>query len=60
MLAYAAACTTRPRPGVAVFNHLHDPLQLASAVTGVDHLSPGRLDLGVGHGGNFRPSSPSA
>ena len=61
MLAYSAACTTRLRLGVAVLvTSLHDPLQLASAVTGVDHLSPGRLDLGVGHGGNFRPSSPSA
>ena len=56
MLAYAAACTTRLRLGVAVLvTSLHDPLQLASAVTGVDRLSHGRLDLGVGHGGNFRP-----
>ena len=56
MLAYSAACTTRLRLGVAVLvTSLHDPLQLASAVTGVDRLSHGRLDLGVGHGGNFRP-----
>jgi alkanesulfonate monooxygenase SsuD/methylene tetrahydromethanopterin reductase-like flavin-dependent oxidoreductase (luciferase family) len=58
MLAYAAACTTRLRLGVAVLvTSLHDPLQLASAVTAVDRLSHGRLDVGVGHGGNFRPFS---
>jgi probable F420-dependent oxidoreductase len=56
MLAYAAACTTRLRLGVAVLiTTLHDPLQLAWAVTGVDRLSHGRVDVGVGHGGNFRP-----
>jgi alkanesulfonate monooxygenase SsuD/methylene tetrahydromethanopterin reductase-like flavin-dependent oxidoreductase (luciferase family) len=33
---------------------LHDPLQLASAVTAVDRLSHGRLDLGVAPGGGFR------
>ena len=56
MLAYAAACTERLRLGVAVLvTSLHDPLQLASAVTAVDRLSHGRLDVGVGHGGKFRP-----
>lgn len=56
MLSYAAACTTRLRLGVAVLvTSLHDPLQLASAITAVDRLSHGRLDVGVGHGGNFRP-----
>src|SRR6201991_314858 len=56
MLAYAAACTTRLRLGVAVLiTTLHDPLQLAWAVAAVDRLSHGRLDVGVGHGGNFRP-----
>jgi alkanesulfonate monooxygenase SsuD/methylene tetrahydromethanopterin reductase-like flavin-dependent oxidoreductase (luciferase family) len=58
MLAYAAACTTRLRLGVAVLiTSLHDPLQLASAITAVDRLSHGRLDVGVGHGGKFRPFS---
>ena len=58
MLAYAAACTSRLRLGVAVLiTSLHDPLQLASAITAVDRLSHGRLDVGVGHGGNFRPFS---
>jgi alkanesulfonate monooxygenase SsuD/methylene tetrahydromethanopterin reductase-like flavin-dependent oxidoreductase (luciferase family) len=56
LLAWAAAHTTRLRLGVAVLiTSLHDPLQLASAVTAVDQLSHGRLDVGVGHGGNFRP-----
>jgi alkanesulfonate monooxygenase SsuD/methylene tetrahydromethanopterin reductase-like flavin-dependent oxidoreductase (luciferase family) len=56
MLAYAAACTTRLRLGVAVLiTSLHDPLQLASTLTAVDRLSHGRLDVGVGHGGKRRP-----
>jgi alkanesulfonate monooxygenase SsuD/methylene tetrahydromethanopterin reductase-like flavin-dependent oxidoreductase (luciferase family) len=55
LLAYAAACTTRLRLGVAVLiTSLHDPLQLASTVTAVDRLSHGRLDLGVAPGGGFR------
>lgn len=56
MLSYAAACTTRLRLGVAVLiTTLHDPLQLAWAVTAVDRLSHGRVDVGVGHGGKRRP-----
>lgn len=56
LLAYAAACTTRLRLGVAVLiTSLHDPLQLASTITAVDRLSHGRLDVGVGHGGKRRP-----
>ncbi|GFG52092.1 LLM class flavin-dependent oxidoreductase [Mycolicibacterium agri] len=56
LLSYAAACTTRLRLGVAVLiTSLHDPLQLAAAITAVDHLSHGRLDVGVGHGGKRRP-----
>ncbi len=55
LLAYAAGCTTRLRLGVAVLvTSLHDPLQLASAVTAVDRLSHGRLDLGVAPGGGSR------
>lgn len=58
LLSWAAAHTTRLRLGVAVLiTSLHDPLQLASAITAVDQLSDGRLDVGVGHGGNFRPFS---
>jgi alkanesulfonate monooxygenase SsuD/methylene tetrahydromethanopterin reductase-like flavin-dependent oxidoreductase (luciferase family) len=55
LLAYAAACTTRLRLGVAVLiTSLHDPLQLASTVTAVDRLSHGRLDVGIAPGGGFR------
>ncbi len=55
LLAYAAACTTRLRLGVAVLvTSLHDPLQLAASATAVDRLSHGRLDLGVAPGGGFR------
>jgi alkanesulfonate monooxygenase SsuD/methylene tetrahydromethanopterin reductase-like flavin-dependent oxidoreductase (luciferase family) len=58
LLAFAAACTSRLRLGVAVLiTSLHDPLQLASAATAVDQLSHGRLDLGVAPGGGFRPFS---
>jgi alkanesulfonate monooxygenase SsuD/methylene tetrahydromethanopterin reductase-like flavin-dependent oxidoreductase (luciferase family) len=55
MLAYAAACTDRLRLGVAVLvSSLHNPLQLAAAITAVDRLSHGRLDVGVSAGGGFR------
>jgi alkanesulfonate monooxygenase SsuD/methylene tetrahydromethanopterin reductase-like flavin-dependent oxidoreductase (luciferase family) len=55
MLAYAAACTERLRLGVAVLvSSLHDPLQLAAAVTAVDRLSHGRVEVGVSPGGGFR------
>ena len=56
LLAWAAACTTRLRLGVAVMiSSLHDPLQLAATATAVDRLSHGRLDFGVAPGGAFRP-----
>lgn len=55
LLSYAAAVTTTLRLGVAVLvTSLHDPLQLASAITAVDRLSHGRLDVGVAPGGGFR------
>lgn len=55
LLAYAAACTQRLRLGVAVLvTSLHHPLQLASAITAVDRLSHGRLDVGVAPGGGRR------
>ena len=58
LLAYAAAYTERMRLGVAVLvASLHDPLQLAAAVTAVDRLSHGRLDLGVAPGGGFHQFS---
>jgi alkanesulfonate monooxygenase SsuD/methylene tetrahydromethanopterin reductase-like flavin-dependent oxidoreductase (luciferase family) len=55
LLAYCAACTERLRLGVAVLvSSLHEPLQLASAVTAVDRISHGRLDVGVAPGGGRR------
>lgn len=55
LLAWAAASTERLRLGVAVLvTSLHDPLQLASAITAVDRLSRGRLDVGVAPGGGRR------
>jgi alkanesulfonate monooxygenase SsuD/methylene tetrahydromethanopterin reductase-like flavin-dependent oxidoreductase (luciferase family) len=53
--AITAGCTERLRLGVAVLvSSLHDPLQLASAITAVDRLSHGRLDVGVAPGGGRR------
>jgi alkanesulfonate monooxygenase SsuD/methylene tetrahydromethanopterin reductase-like flavin-dependent oxidoreductase (luciferase family) len=58
LLAYSAACAERLRLGVGVLvASLHDPLQLAAAVTSVDRLSHGRLDVGVAPGGGFRQFS---
>lgn len=51
LLAYCAAHTQRLRLGVAVLvASQHEPLQLASAVTTVDRISHGRLDIGVAPG----------
>ena len=56
LLSYIAACTERPRLGTAVLvTNLHNPVQLAKAVTSLDHLSAGRLTLGIGLGTNTNP-----
>jgi probable F420-dependent oxidoreductase len=55
-LAYAAACTERLRLGCAVFVlPLHNPLQLAKAISSLDCLSHGRVEVGVATGGLGRP-----
>jgi probable F420-dependent oxidoreductase len=55
-LTYAAACTARLRLGCAVFvTPLHNPLHLAKAVASIDHLSHGRLEIGIVAGGPARP-----
>jgi probable F420-dependent oxidoreductase len=55
-LAYAAACTERVRLGCAVFVlPLHNPLHLAKAISSLDCLSHGRIELGVATGGRGRP-----
>jgi probable F420-dependent oxidoreductase len=55
-LAYAAACTERVRLGCAVFVlPLHNPLHLAKAISSLDCLSHGRVEVGVAAGGRGRP-----
>ena len=55
-LAYAAACTERLRLGCAVFVlPLHNPLHLAKAISSLDCLSHGRVEVGVASGGRGRP-----
>lgn len=51
VLAYLAGRTTTARLGVAVLNlPYYAPLVLAKALTTIDHLSGGRLDVGLGIG----------
>ena len=51
-LTYAAACTERLRLGCAVFVlPLHNPLHLAKAISSLDCLSHGRVEVGVATGG---------
>jgi probable F420-dependent oxidoreductase len=55
-MTYAAACTERMRLGCVVFvSTLHNPVHLAKTLSTLDQLSRGRLDVGVGAGGGFRP-----
>ena len=55
LLTWAAACTERLRLGSAVLlTALRSPVHLAKALTSLDHLSAGRLTVGVGLGGNPR------
>jgi len=55
-LTYAAACTEQLRLGCAVFVlPLHNPLHLAKAISSLDWLSHGRVEVGVATGGRARP-----
>src|SRR5690349_8793759 len=55
-LTYAAACTHELRLGYAVFVlPLHNPLHLAKAISSLDCLSHGRVEVGVVTGGRGRP-----
>jgi probable F420-dependent oxidoreductase len=56
VMTYAAACTERIRLGCSVFvTPLHNPVQLAKSLSTLDHLSQGRLEIGIGTGGQNRP-----
>lgn len=51
VLAFVAGKTTRARLGVAVVNApYYSPIVLAKLLTTIDHLSGGRLDVGIGLG----------
>jgi probable F420-dependent oxidoreductase len=55
LLSYLAAITNRIRLGTSVLvANLRNPVQLAKEVSSLDHLSGGRISLGVGLGGNPR------
>src|ERR1700735_3465625 len=55
-LTYAAACTQQLRLGCAVFVlPLHNPRHLAKAISSLDCLSHGRVEVGVATGGQGRP-----
>ena len=55
-MTYAAACTQRLRLGCVVFvSTLHSPVHLAKSLSTLDQLSGGRIDIGVGTGGQARP-----
>ncbi len=55
LLTYAAAITERMRLGAAVLlAALRSPVHLAKSLATLDHLSRGRLIVGVGLGGNTR------
>ncbi len=55
-MTYAAACTQRLRLGCVVFvTTLHSPAHLAKSIATLDQLSGGRVDVGIGTGGKFRP-----
>jgi probable F420-dependent oxidoreductase len=55
-MTFAAACTSRLRIGCVVFvSTLHSPVHLAKSLATLDQLSRGRVEIGVGTGGKFRP-----
>jgi len=51
LMAFAAACTQRLRLGVSVIVlPIRNPVQLAKSISSLDHLSGGRVTLGIGLG----------
>jgi probable F420-dependent oxidoreductase len=60
-LTFAAACTQRLRLGCVVYvSTLHGPVHLAKSLSTLDQLSHGRLEVGVGTGGQGRMFSAFA
>jgi probable F420-dependent oxidoreductase len=54
-MTFAAACPTRLRLGCSVWiSPLHQPAQLAKSLSTLDQLSRGRLEIGLGSGGQYR------
>jgi len=52
LMSFAAACTQQLRLGCAVFvSPLHQPVHLAKAISTLDQLSHGRIEVGLGLGG---------
>jgi probable F420-dependent oxidoreductase len=55
-MAFAASCTEHIRLGCAVYvTPLHNPVHLAKSLSTLDQLCGGRLEVGVGAGGKWRP-----
>src|SRR5215469_9329602 len=55
-MTYAAACSRRLRLGCVVFvSTLYSPVHLAKSLSTLDQLSRGRIEIGVGTGGKWRP-----
>lgn len=51
LMSYAAACTEKLRLGVSVIVFpIRNPVQLAKSISSLDHLSAGRVTLGIGLG----------
>jgi len=51
LMSYAAACTKRLRLGVSVIVFpIRNPVQLAKSISSLDHMSGGRVSLGIGLG----------
>ena len=59
LLSYLAAITERVRLGTSVIvAPLRNPVQLAKSLASLDHLSAGRLVVGLGLGGNPNDMTP--
>ncbi|HEY4020848.1 MAG TPA: LLM class flavin-dependent oxidoreductase [Pseudonocardiaceae bacterium] len=55
-MTFAAACTDTLRIGCTVYvSTVHSPGHLAKSLASLDQLSRGRLEVGVGTGGKYRP-----